>query len=473
MHSDLEQVRAAMARHNFERWLKLSSPGWNWDWRHLKLLRTYLDRVTSGEIKRLAISMPPQHGKSEMTTVRYPVWRLLKQPGLRVAVTAYSGDHANRFSRRARRIAYKMPIEFDDRGAVSEWETTAGGGYRAVGVGGGITGNPVDLLLIDDPIKSREDAESDSYRRKLKEWYTDDLYTRLQPGAAVIIIQTRWHEDDLIGWILENDAVGAWTALNLPALAEEKDDMLGREIGEALCPDRFTREDLLDFKRVLGTSFEGLYQGRPVAKGGNIVRRAWLEPLVMVCPRDAKRVRYWDKAATQGDGDYSSGVLIARDANGVFYIEDVVRGQWSARERNKIMIATAERDADMYGVGAVQVWAEQEGGSGGKESAELTIQLLAGHDVHVEIASGSKTVRFQPFAAQAEAGNVKVLRRHWSEEYIREIIVFPSGKHDDQADATSGAINKLCLIPQAQPMPQGTTEQLALGARAPEGVFMS
>lgn len=172
----------------FGEWLKIVSPAWSWHWRHLVFIREQLDRLTRGEISRLMIFIPPQHGKSEQTTVRYPVWRLERDPTLRVAITAYNQRHANRFSRKARRLAEGRISLSKDRTSVEEWETDQGGSVLALGVGAGIAGNPVDLLLIDDPVRSREDAESEVIREAVWEWYTDDVYTRLQPGAAALLI---------------------------------------------------------------------------------------------------------------------------------------------------------------------------------------------------------------------------------------------------------------------------------------------
>src|SRR5262249_33164286 len=152
----------------FADWLPLVSPSpWRWDWPHLRLIRSRLDQVTRGELPRLILTVPPQHGKSELATIRYPVWRLERDQSPRVAVTASSRAHAHRFSRKARRIAARRFPLADDRSAGEEWETAAGGGFRAVGVGGGITGNPVDLLVIDDPVKSREEAESEAHRERV------------------------------------------------------------------------------------------------------------------------------------------------------------------------------------------------------------------------------------------------------------------------------------------------------------------
>lgn len=169
-------------------------------------------------------------------------------------------------------------------------------------------------------------------------------------------------------------------------------------------------------------------------------KRQWF-PIVDAVPREAQRVRYWDKAATAGGGDFSAGVLMAR-SEGVFFVEDVKRGQWSSGERNRIMLQTAQMDRERY-AGEVVTWIEQEGGSGGKESAEASIRLLAGFAVNVEHPTGSKEVRAMPYAAQCEAGNVKIVRGAWNEQYLDELCGFPFGVNDDMVDGSSGAFSKL------------------------------
>jgi predicted phage terminase large subunit-like protein len=423
----------------FDAWLPVVTPWWTWDWSYLRLIQAKLDQVTAGSVRKLMLFMPPRHGKSELTTVRYPVWRLERDPAMRVIVGAYNQTLADKFSRKSRRIALQRFSLSQERTAVEDWETTRGGGLRAVGVGGGITGQGGDLIIIDDPVKSREEANSPAYRERVWDWYTQDLYTRLEPGGSIILIMTRWHEDDLAGRILASEDGPNWEILSLPALAEPGDP-LGRALGEALCPSRFTAEDLAKIRTVLGTwAFTALYQQRPLPEGGGLFKREWFK-IVDAAPANAKRVRYWDKAGTAGDGDFSAGVKMAAAPDGQFYVEDVLRGQWSSLKRNRVMRQTAELDGK-----EVVVWVEQEPGSGGKESAEASIINLVGFNIHAETVTGNKSVRAGPLAAQAEADNVKLVRGAWNAPYLDELCVFPNGNNDDQVDGSSGAFNKLAL----------------------------
>lgn len=411
-----------------------------WDWRHLVYIQNELEKVTRRETKKAIICIPPRHGKSEQVTVRYSVYRLEQEPTMRVAIGAYSQDLANLFSRRARKIARERMALNEERRAVEEWETIAGGGFKAVGVGSGITGRGANLIILDDPIKGREEAESLTYREKVWEWYRNDIYTRLEPDGQIILIITRWHQDDLAGRILNSEDGKNWTVISLPAEAEENDP-LGREIGEALCPERYDLAALAERRTVLGSyGYNALYQQRPVPREGNMFKRAWFE-VVEAVPAHARRVRWWDKAATAGAGDYTVGALVAY-ADGIWYIEDIVRGQWSSYDRDSVILQTAALDSQKYPQG-VHIWSEQEPGSSGKDVAQEFIKMLAGYAVSTEPTTGNKELMADPFASQCEARNVKIVSGDWNAAFLDEIIAFPSAAHDDQVDACCRAFLKL------------------------------
>ena len=426
----------------FREWNERVTPTWRWDWPHMVRLQDTLERVTSGEIDRLIIQMPPRHGKSETTTVRYPVYRLTDNPELRVIVGAYNATLAAKFSRKARKVAADSGLDLsEERAAADDWETTAGGGVRAVGVGAGVTGHGGDLIIVDDPVKSREEAESETYRNRVWDWFTDDLWTRREPGAAVVVIMTRWHADDLVGRILESEDGPNWTVLSLPAVAED-DDALGRPAGAALCPDRYDEKALADIRTVLGAySFSALFQQSPRPREGNMFPRDMVR-IVDAAPAGISWVRYWDKAGTEGGGCNTAGVKMGVH-DGIVYVADSRTAQLGADRRQRLMRQTAELDGK-----ACRVWSEQEPGSGGKESAENDVKLLAGFSVAVERVTGDKVVRAEPFAAQWQAGNVRLIRGPWNAGYLDEAEAFPNGKRKDQVDASSGAYNKIALAPR-------------------------
>ena len=426
------------------------------------MIGSYLDRVLKGKIHRLMIFAPPQHGKSELASVRFPAYWLGHRPDDPVILTSYAASLATTFSRRVRslvesqdyRQVFPAVTTDEEHRTVEHWTLKDyRGALLAQGVGGGITGHGAALGIIDDPFKDWEQAYSPAHRESVWDWYRNVFRTRVWENGAIIIIMTRWHEDDLCGRLLRVQP-DRWTVLRLPAIAEERPeriaankllsqrpaapDPLGRAPGEALAPRRFSRETLLDIKRDVGTiGWYAEYQGVPRPPEGNMFKRQWFQ-IISTAPKGLQVVRYWDKAGTHGGGARTAGVKIGMDEKGRVFVLDAIVGQWSAMEREQLMRQTAELDGP-----DVTIWTEQEGGSGGKESAQATVRHLVGFDVHTEPVTGTKEVRARPFAAQCEAGNVKLVRAPWNAEYIEELVGFPTGRYADQVDASAGAFNKL------------------------------
>lgn len=428
-----------------------------------EFIAAQLERILRGDIDRLMIFAPPQHGKSELASVRFPAFWLGHNPDQPVILTSYAASLAYKFSKQGRDLLESaeyqelFPDVRTDKSSRSrqQWNLDgANGGLIAAGVGGAITGHGAKLGIIDDPFENWEQAYSETIRDKVWNWWQATFRTRIWEGGSILLIMTRWHEDDLAGRLLRSQG-DKWTVVRLPAIAETEEeredacrrlgianvgDPLGRGAGEALCPDRFSYEALLRLKEDVGTvSWYSEYQGTPRAPMGNRFKRSWFE-IVDSVPAKAKRVRYWDKAGTSGSGNYSVGVLMAQ-SQGIYYVEDVVRGQWSALEREETILRTAERDGK-----DIPIWTEQEPGSGGKESAEATVRMLAGFNVYLDRVTGSKEIRAEPFAVQCEAGSVKLRRADWNAEYLDELSSFPTGMNDDQVDASSGAFNKLADV---------------------------
>jgi predicted phage terminase large subunit-like protein len=422
-------------------WLNEVSPTFTWGWPHLKLIQERLEDQARGEVKNLMVLCPPQHGKSELVTVRYPVWRLEFDPRLRVIVSAYNQTYVDKLARKIRRIALARGcFRFaSDRLAASEWELVAGGGLLAVGIGGGVTGNPAELAIIDDPIKGREDAESEIQREKVWEWYVDELSTRIQQDGQKLLVLTPWHEDDLRGRILNSPEAKHWTVVRLPAISEGEGDPLGRTEGTPLCAERRSLEWLLDQKALGERSFQALYQCNPTPREGSFFQVGrLLENLRGEVPTIVRWSRAWDLAASKGNGDFSVGVLMGLDRQGRFWIVDVTRGQWSPDERNERMRQTAKVDGE-----SVSIRLPQDPGQAGKEQAQALIRMLAGYMVKAVPVSGDKQVRADPLAAQLNAGNVLLLRAPWNAAFIEELRQFPSGRHDDAVDAAADAFNEL------------------------------
>ena len=249
-----------------------TNPNYTPSWLHREIARQ-LERVEKGEVKRLMLFVPPRHGKSELGSINFPAWYLGKHPEKEVITSSYSADLAQDFGYKTRNLVdtqeYKELFQTklrEDSKSKAKWMTQEGGSYTAVGVGGAITGRGADVLIIDDPIKNREEAESKVVRDKIWSWYTSTAYTRLEKGGAVILILTRWHKDDLAGRLLEAQKEGGdkWEVVKFPAIATE-DEMM-RKQGESLWQDKYNIEALEQIKKTIGIyDWQALYQQEPVS----------------------------------------------------------------------------------------------------------------------------------------------------------------------------------------------------------------
>lgn len=241
----------------------------NW---HHRIIANALERVERGELKRLMIFVPPRHGKSQLATINYPSWYLGRNPDKEVITASYSGELAQDFGSKTRALVddpyYQMIFDTRlkaDEKSRAKWLTNKKGSYTSVGVGGAITGRGADLLIIDDPLKNREEADSQTIRDKVWDWYTSTAYTRLEKGAAIIVILTRWHMDDLAGRLLEAEKDGGdkWEVIKFPAIAIKNEEH--RKIGEALWEEKYDVSELNKIKKVVGTmDWSALYQQEPI-----------------------------------------------------------------------------------------------------------------------------------------------------------------------------------------------------------------
>ncbi len=448
IRAEMNQARKRLGLDalEFPEWLATVTPQWTWNWPHQKLTYEYLDMITRGTIRRLMIFMPPRHAKTETVTVRYPAWRLEQNPKMNVILGCYNQKLANRFSRKMRRVvASRMPLA-PDRKAVEEWETPMGGGLRSVGVGGGITGFGGDLIMIDDPVKGREDAESEAFRERVWEWFTDDLYTRLEPGASIVLTMTRWHDDDLAGRLLKQMAEGGeqWTVLRLPALAED-DDPLKRKQGAALCPARY---DVAAFDRIKANmdtySFSALYQQSPTPREGALFKRDWfgkdkiMDPSAV--PSGLKWARGYDLAvSTKTSADYTASFRCAFTKDGNLLIDGGYRKRIEFPEQLRYAVSRMMDEARtrhgvekaLHGEALVQ--------------ALRRIPAVRGVPLKAVKVDKDKFTRALGWADLAEAGKVYLVRGNWNDDFLDEICRFTgkNDKHDDQVDAVSLAVSML------------------------------
>ncbi len=430
-------------------WLTRTRPSYRW-YRHCEALASVLQDVASGKRRRVMIFLPPRHSKSETVSRLFSAYYLACHPDRWVGLNSYAAGLAFTLSRAARENFINSGGQVrSDAAAVAHWETAAGGGFWAAGVGGPITGKGFHLGIIDDPLKNAEEANSEIVREKHKDWYSSTFYTRAEPDASIIVIQTRWHEDDLSGWLLSQEAEDEpekWHVVNLPAIAESAVTLPPtctlepdwRRKGAALCPERYPLERLRAIQARIGAYYWlALYQQQPTPKEGEFFKVAAM-PIVGAAPAGQRQVRAWDVAATAGDGDYSSGILMSGDGAGRYWVRDVQRGQWSPDDADAIIKQTAALDGL-----PVEIHLAQDPGSAGKRDAATLIRMLSGYIVKAEPITGSKEARARAFASQVNAGNVSLVSGPWNRAFIDELRAFPRGRNDDQVDAAADAFNEL------------------------------
>ena len=438
---------------------------------HLQLIGEYLAKVElyitsqgAEGIGRLILTMPPRHGKTQTVSKRWPAFLLGRHQDWRVALVSYAATLAEDASRSLRALIRDEPryrLLFPDVAlspesqAVDRWalagKSSDNPSVVATGVGGPLTGRGFQLILIDDPIKGREDAESATVRENLQTWYRGTLRTRLEPGGAIVIIQTRWHEDDLVGYLLEQQKIGEgedWAVLNLPALAETRDahgkkirDPLGRKEGEALWHERFNRAILLATKKALGSyDWESQFQGHPKPPAGSKILREWLKIIAAEeVPKGLLWARYYDLAISSKEGSsYTASVRGAFDEAGNLYLAGMIRGRWEWPTQRKIIKTTMQAEqplgvihgveSALHGTAAVQEL---------RRDKNLRGIALKKVDVHVD-----KLTRALPWIALAEDQKVFLVSGPWIAAFLDEAAAFTGKKdqYDDQIDTVSGVV---------------------------------
>jgi predicted phage terminase large subunit-like protein len=451
------------ARHDFATFRQLKRPTMAWGWWieevARQLMHFYRD-LSEGRRPKLVLMSPPQHGKT-ITIWDFIAWISGRHPDLRTIFASYSDDlgiAANADLQRTirsplySRIFPGTRIDAPDRQCNSGLIEFADrlGSFRNTTVNGAINGFGLDLGIIDDPIKGRQEAESKRIRDSTWNWLVDDFFNRFSDRAGLLILATRWHVDDPIGRFLEKfgDAV---RILCYPAIAEadEFDETGGllRRKGEALFAEFKPLDFLLERKTLESqASWESLFQQHPIVAGGGQLPIANLRVLALDRSLIAASVRYWDKAATPDDDNaaYTAGVLMHKLKDGRYVIEDVARGRWGALDREMRIKAVTQADAKTCA--NYEVVIEQEPGSGGKESAEATIRNLAGYRVRADKVTGSKVERAQPFVAQVQGGNVWLAPGDFVPAFRDECETWPYGKYKDQVDAAVGAFNQVVSL---------------------------
>ena len=401
--------------------------------KHHKLIAKKLEAVERGDIKRLMIFMPPRHGKSMLASEFFPAWYLGRNPEKYVIAATYAQQLADDFGRKVRnqlsdpvfqQIFPGVEARQDSKSA-SRFHTSKDGVYYGVGIGGPITGRGAHLLLIDDPVKNREDADSELIRQKMKDWYTSTAYTRLMPGASVVVIQTRWHEDDLAGWLKEAHAHEEWDVLDLPAINDG---------GEALWPEAYPIERLRQIERTIGVrDWSALYQQRPAPEEGNFFQRDWIKWYDEE-PKHLRKYGASDYAVTADGGDYTVHGVVGVDPDDDIYIIDLWRNQ-------TVSDVWIEAFLDLVRMHKPLTWAEESGQIIKSVGPFITKRMREEKTYchRQQFASAAdKATRAQAIRARMAMGKVYFPRNAtWVEPLISELLTFPTGKHDDQVDVLS------------------------------------
>lgn len=410
-----------------------------------------LTRAVGGQGARLLIHAPPQHGKSIIVSQRLPAWILANDPKHRVKLACYNITHATRFGRIVRDLMAEQypgddPRAIPPNASAEEWSTAARRdlhdgqpSFKALGLVTGFVGQGADTLLIDDPYASPQDAYSPVMRESVWTFWNDSARVRITEATNVIVMFHRYHEEDLAGRLMAEDPT-KWRLLRYAA-REDGDETMpcapsGRALREKLSP-RFS-EAWYDDQETRGYTWLGQFQGRPTAKDGLFFKVSQIA-FVDAAPAGLRRCRAWDLAATEGAGDYTAGALVeGPDAEGYWYLSHLEYGRWSADRVRATIRQTAELDGK-----ATLIHLPQDPGQAGKDQARQLSTLLAGYAVRSEPVSGPKETRAAGFAAQVNAGNVRMVRGPWNRFALDSMAAFPLGAVDDPVDAMSDGFTEL------------------------------
>jgi predicted phage terminase large subunit-like protein len=447
-----KEMRAAEARESFYWFRRLIRPqmltGWWTDCIESELQIFYEDFM-AGRRPKLAMMAPPQHGKSSAAT-DFTAWVAGKNPDLKTIFASYSDELGVRTNLDLQRILRSPNFQLafpqtqiDQHGWICNAELIEyvghTGSVRNTTVKGAINGMELHLGVIDDPVKGRQEAHSKAERDRTWNWFTDDFLPRFSKNSAMLIIMTRWHMDDLLGRYI--DVFKGIRVLPYPAIAEK--DTQYRNAGAPLFPELKPLEFLEEQRKILSdASWRALYQQHPIVVGGGVIPVEKLRLLPVFDRSQVNRsVRFIDKAGTPGGGAFTACVLMHEMLDKTYVISHIARGQWGALEREQKIKILVDADAKLFN--NYEVGIEQEPGSGGKESAEATVRNLAGKRVFTDRVTGSKETRAEPFVAQCQNDNVRLVAGDWVETFLDEAEGWPASKYKDQIDACAGAFNRL------------------------------
>ncbi len=433
-------------------------PDYKVGWVHRRVsreLEAFSRAVVAKESPRLILTMPPRHGKSVLAE-RFSVWHLGHNPTHETVFASYAKGPASDRTRAARDCLYDpatqaafphLELSDDTRGKIS-WRVTqqaGGGSAQAVGVRGSLTSKGAHVLIIDDPVKDWEEALSPLKRERAWDWYQSNAYTRLAPGAGILLIMTRWHEDDLAGRVLAETPDENWRVVNFPAVAEAAEEH--RNIGEALHPERYNLEALMRIKHAIGTrKWLALYLQRPSSPGGSVWLSHWWR-YWSDSPRDDARIRpkRFDEIITSWDLTFGSKTAAAswvvgqawgRIGEDCFLLAER-RGKWSFPES----VAAIKALAKEYPRARRHIIEKKANGAAVIETLETALK-----GIEPAMPTASKTARAHAVSARIEGGHVFLphpAEALWVQDFIDECTAFPSGKLNDRVDTASQALRAL------------------------------
>lgn len=473
--NDLERIaqeaKKELARRSMADFTLYTDPHYMMNWHH-RLICEYLDRWVAKDIRRLMIYTAPRHGKSELVSRKLPAYIFGRKPDTSIISASYSADLASRMNRDVQRIMdsdlYKDVFP-DSRLFGKNIRAVAAGNYlrnsdifeivghrgvyRSAGVGGGITGMGGEYIIIDDPVKNREDANSATMREKLWDWYTSTLFTRLEKDGCVLLTLTRWHEDDLAGRLLERmkqEDAEQWTVLTLPAICEEPVAPYDiRKPGEALWPWKYDETALAGIKATVGTyDWSALYQQRPQPAQGTIFKREWFneEHTYTALPHMSMVIQSWDLPFVKSEGSAKCACIIMGRAGGSVYIIDVINEKMDFAEN----VAAFRRITAKYPKARAKV---VENKANGPAIVSLLSKEIPG--IVPYEPKGGKEERAIAVTPYFEAGNIFLPKSApWLQDFVEQFVGFPSGKFKDMVDATVQGIDYLMEKPSVTGPPK-------------------
>ena len=445
------QLLRMEAKERFQAYVQYIDPNYTMLWYHERIADACQD-VFEGKTKRLMLFVPPQFGKSQLSSRMFPTWCLAKDQSRKIVIASYSSDLAESFNRDCQRIMldtpYKMIVpqynlDYKPIQNSEFYETGSGGFIKAVGIGGSLTGRPADLAIIDDPVKGASEAYSRTYRDKVWDWYTNVLETRLHNDSGTILIMTRWHQDDLAGRILKQEA-DQWRVISIPAVKETENPDDPRKINESLWEEKHSYEKLMRIKSLSSRTFYALYQQNPVEEGGNIIKSDWFrhcnEADFIRMLSTADPTFFIDTAYTNKTENDPSAILAAVRLGTDLYLyrgvkvlqkfPDLCRfiPQWTRQFR--------------YGrSSSIRIEPKANGLSVIDQLRELTKLNV----VKTPTPTIDKETKAHISSPYIESGRVVIVDGAWNDEFITEVCSFPAVEHDEYIDLLYYAIEHFLI----------------------------